>query len=230
MVYSKLSIEKTITTIDKLSLRIYDRFPDSSLYSVCMELKLLAEQSNQNLNKINKPYYFFRVLFSLLIFLIIFISFIFIKRFDIDFKLELTTSFFQSTEALVNGLALIGAAFYFLYKLEDSYKKKIILKVFHELRSIAHVIDMHQLTKDPSVINIPTTNNSPDRLLTPNQLYRYLDYCSEMLSLTSKIAAFYANENRDVFIVNSIHELEILTSTLSRKIWQKIILINQINN
>ena len=227
MSFSSLNLEKTINTIDRLSLRIYDRFPNSSLYSVCRELKELAIKSNSNLDKINKPYYLFRSVFVLLICILIFIVIKIFTNTNIDVKGEFTSTFFQSSEALVNGLALVGAAFFFVYKLEDYYKRKIILKAFHELRSIAHVIDMHQLTKDPSVFDMTGTENSPHRTMDAKHLYRYLDYCSEMLSLTSKVAAFYANENRDNFITQSIHEIEILTSTLSRKVWQKIILINQ---
>ena len=85
---------------------------------------------------------------------------------------------------------------------------------------------MHQLTKDPTSLVIEKTINSPTRELSPYQLNRYLDYCSELLALCSKIAAIYGNDNRDELILENIQDIEILTSSLSRKIWNKIILIN----
>jgi hypothetical protein len=57
-----------------------------------------------------------------------------------------------------------------------------------------HVIDMHQLTKDPSMgVSVAgNTPSSPARTLSRFEITRYLDYCSEMLSLTSKVAVLYA--------------------------------------
>ncbi len=94
----------------------------------------------------------------------------------------------------------------------------------HQLQSIVHVIDMHQLTKDPSRLlsGGAPTSSSPERPLTPFELTRYLDYCSEMLSLAAKIAALYAQATKDPVIIESTGGLEQLTANLSSKIWQKI--------
>ncbi len=56
---------------------------------------------------------------------------------------------------------------------------------------MAHIVDMHQLTKDPEplLLDGPSTPSSPERKLTPFELGRYLDYSSEMLSMISKTAA-----------------------------------------
>jgi hypothetical protein len=58
-------------------------------------------------------------------------------------------------------------------------------------------------------------------------LIRYLDYCSEMLSLTGKIAALYAQNFRDAVVLSAVNELENLTTGLSRKIWQKIMIVDK---
>jgi len=57
------------------------------------------------------------------------------------------------------------------------------------------------------------------------ELTRYLDYCSEMLSLTSKLAALYAQELPDGVVIDAVNEIENLTGNLSRKIWQKISIV-----
>ena len=62
MNYTKLNIEKTIQTIENLSLRIKDRFPQSGLLSVCNELEQLAFKSKVNIQEINKPYIYFRII------------------------------------------------------------------------------------------------------------------------------------------------------------------------
>jgi hypothetical protein len=57
-------------------------------------------------------------------------------------------------------------------------------------------------------------------------LGRYLDYCSELLALTGKIAAVYLNHFDDPVMVSSVNEVETLTTDLSRKIWQKIMILH----
>ena len=122
---------------------------------------------------------------------------------------------------------MIGAAILFLVALEARIKRKRCLAAIHELRSIAHIIDMHQLTKDPDrlVLPGPDTKSSPHRTMTAFELTRYLDYCIEMLSLAGKIAALYIQHFEDSEAVAAVNDLEDLTSGLSRKIWQKIMVL-----
>jgi hypothetical protein len=58
--------------------------------------------------------------------------------------------------------------------------------------------------------------------MTPFQLGRYLDYCSELLALTGKVAALYAERMPDPVVVDAVSDLERLTTGLSQKVWQKI--------
>ena len=63
--------------------------------------------------------------------------------------------------------------------------------------------------------------------MTPFELTRYLDYCSEMLSLTSKLAAVYAQNLPDPVVIDAVNEVESLTTNLSQKIWQKITILDE---
>jgi hypothetical protein len=133
---------------------------------------------------------------------------------------------FEGIEAIANILILMGAAIWFLLNLEARIKRSQALGALHELRSIAHVIDMHQLTKDPaSVLGAGRTASSPERDLSPADLMRYLDYCTEMLSLTGKLAALCMQSVRDEVVIHTVNEIEGLTTNLSSKIWQKIMII-----
>ena len=107
-------------------------------------------------------------------------------------------------------------------------KRARVLAALHELRSLAHVIDMHQLTKDPTVVVGPRTPASPAREMNQFELTRYLDYCAEMLALIGKLAALYAEKLRDTVVVNAVNDIETLTGNLGRKIWQKIMIISQL--
>ena len=129
----------------------------------------------------------------------------------------------------MNIIVSIGIAIWFLITLEGRFKRHKAMEALNELRSMAHVIDMHQLTKDPSLVgaNMPLTNSSPKRTITEGELLRYLDYCSELLSLTGKLAAIYAQSLPSSRVITAVNEIENLTTDLSRKVWQKIMVLHK---
>ena len=63
--------------------------------------------------------------------------------------------------------------------------------------------------------------------MTPPELGRYLDYCSELLSVTSKLAALLVQYFNDEVLLGAVNEIETLTTGLSGKIWQKIRLLDR---
>ena len=58
-------------------------------------------------------------------------------------------AFAQALDAGINDVVFLGIAIFFLLSLERRIKRRRALAALHELRSIAHIVDMHQLTKDP---------------------------------------------------------------------------------
>ena len=127
-------------------------------------------------------------------------------------------------------MVFIGAAFGFFVSWENRIKRKRALAAIHELRAMAHIVDMHQLTKDPESCFGPglSSASAPKRLMTPFDLNRYLDYASEALALISKIAALYAQGFQDTVLLDAVDDVEELTSGFSRKIWQKITILEQL--
>ncbi|VAW72486.1 hypothetical protein MNBD_GAMMA10-585 [hydrothermal vent metagenome] len=132
-------------------------------------------------------------------------------------------------ESVINDIIFIGIAIFFLVTAEVRIKRGRALEALRDLRALSHVIDMHQLTKDPAKIskNSTQTPSSPSRTMSAFELTRYLDYCSEMLALTGKISALYVQNFNDSVVLAAVNELETLTTSLSRKIWQKIIILHK---
>jgi len=58
------------------------------------------------------------------------------------------------------------------------------------------------------------------------ELTRYLDYSTDMLSLTGKIAALYVQDFHDAVALSAVNEIELLTTSLSGKIWQKLSMLD----
>ena len=73
----------------------------------------------------------------------------------------------------------------------------------------------------------PDTKSPPKRTLEGFELTRCLDYCSEMLSLLGKVAALYVQDFPDEVALQAVDDIENLTTSLSRKIWQKIVILDR---
>jgi hypothetical protein len=135
-------------------------------------------------------------------------------------------------ESFINDLVFAGIAIWFLLSLADRVVRNDLIGRLHRLRSMAHIIDMHQMSKDPAAL-LPDTELGTvagDDVISPRTMSvrdyaLYLDYCSELLSLTSKAAALCAEESTDALVLDTVSEIENLTTGMSRKIWQKISLL-----
>jgi hypothetical protein len=226
----RLQPELVEQTIAQLHERIEERFPNSGLGKVCSALKLIAKDAERKSAWLGRPLYWLRILALLMIIAILagLVGQFLLLDWRSDDSID-WTELVQGMEAAVNEIVLISAAIFFMITLENRYKRRKGLKAIHELRSIAHVIDMHQLTKDPERSqgkSYQATKSSPPVTMDTFQLRRYLDYCSEMLSLTGKIAAVYLNRFDDSVMASAVNDVENLTTDLSRKIWQKIMILH----
>jgi hypothetical protein len=132
----------------------------------------------------------------------------------------------QGIDALLSAIVLCGAAVAFVVTLEVRAKRKKALEALHELRVLAHVIDLHQIAKDPERSYGADGAAAPDPG-SAAQLSRYLNECSDLLALIGKVAAFYVQGFQDGVVLAAVNDIEELTNGLARKIWQKLTLLDQ---
>ena len=227
--FISLDADRILATIDRLAKRVEERFPGSGLSRVAGELRAVSLRSCERVQEASSPIVWVRVVNVILVAVIIGVILATLIQADWsvdDFGL---LEGIAVLEAAINDVVLICAGIFFLVTIETRIKRGRFLRALHELRSIAHVIDMHQLTKDPEYLlssRIANTASSPNRAMSAAELGRYLDYCSEMLSLTGKLAALYVQNFNDSVVLTSVNEIESLTTGLSRKIWQKLMIVH----
>jgi hypothetical protein len=222
--------DRVVETIETLLARILERFGNCGLSRVCAQLGEIAKEDTQRAIRIGRRYIWLRAL--ILVMLASGVAILGWVLTLIDFSKTAADSVYsvaQGIEAAANLTILTGAAILFLLKLEERLKRRRALAALHELRSIVHVIDMHQLTKDPSKFIVGgNTPSSPPLLLNEFQMTRYLDYCSEMVSLTSKVAVLFGQSLDDRAVAEVVSDIERVGSGLSQKIWQKIIILQEL--
>ncbi len=228
----QLSPKDIVETVRVLRNRINERFPDAGLTTVCEELLKIAEQASQRSIAIGRPMLGVRILSGCVIAAILIGVLVMFNLVKIPNQPIPASEFIQVVDAAFNALVLVGATLLFLFTLEVRVKRSRALKAIHELRSLVHIIDMHQLTKDPERMLWRDasfdTKSSPKRTMNRFQLNRYLDYCSEMLALCGKVAALYVANFHDSQAVAAVNDLENLTTGQGGKIWQKIMILHSV--
>jgi len=228
--YRALDPTRIVETIERLEERISVRFPGSGLARVCADLCGVARQTSQRITYVDRPNWTLRLLLlSMGGASVVVLAYLAAQAAVLKGTDEWSETV-QGLDALLNLLVLLGGGAFFISTLETRWKRSRALTALHELRSIVHVIDMHQLAKDPSSERPAMVSiGGGQRKMSNFELMRYLDYCSEMLSLTAKCAALYAERLSDSVVVDTVGAIERLTSELSNKIWQKITIIETLD-
>lgn len=221
MKYRQLEANEIIHSIDELHMRISQRFPKSDLASVCEELLVVAKETEAKSRAVNAANYPLRAIILVLIaaaggLVYFLIRAIQLRTGDVDL-----INLLQGLEAGTNLIIFISVAIFFLFSLESRMARTRALSDLNELRSIVHVIDMHQFTKDPSeLLSADSTHG-----MTRSELTRYLGHCSVMLSLGAKLSALYAQKLPDEIVIDAASDLQNVANGLSLKIWQKIAIL-----
>ena len=229
MAYSTLRADCVVETIERLELRIQERFPEAGLAKVAGQLVETAKRCAQEAELLCRPALPIRVsVYGIWAAGAAGVLWLLASLHYDGFDGEATTAI-QFLEPAMNLAVLVGIGVLTLAGMEERWKRGRALDYLHELRSILHVVDMHQLTKDPSrqVMRLQPTEHSPVQRIHGAHLERYLDYCSEMVSLAGKLAALLAQSCRDPEVVGAANDVEQLATGLSRKMWQKIMIMSR---
>jgi hypothetical protein len=227
-----LDDRKIVETIVRLHKRISERFPGSGLASVCETVGEVSKVTAARAAALARPWWGLRMLVGAIIALGI-ASQLYFAEF-VDWSAVTQAKPMEAAEgidAAVNLLIFAFGGIWFVITLETRWKRRRALAYLYEFRSLAHIVDMHQLTKDPTVVlsGAPPTASSPERRMSEFELSRYLDYCAEMLALIAKLAALYVERTQDREVTNGVNEIEELTGNLGRKIWQKIMIAGRLD-
>lgn len=217
-------------TVAQLERRIFARFGERGLTKAARDLGrlvvLVQREAGQSRDRLLRTTMAARAT-GITIVAATLVALVFSLRSAVAGGLAQTADWVPLVESVVNDLVFAAIALVFLWAFPERLERRALLRLLHRLRSLAHVIDMHQLSKDPEQAS-PTYTPTPESVrhgLEADQLHHYLNYCSEMLSLTAKTAALCAEHSADGVVLETISYIETLTTELCNKIWQKISLL-----
>jgi hypothetical protein len=228
-VYRTLHPDRIRETAERLAGEVEGRFPGSGLGRVAAEVAEVARRAGERCAAIRKGSPGLRLGIAVLVgvglgaLLLVFTN---VRVTEDMWRIE---NFVQEINNVLGTVVFLGAAIAFLVSLENRWRRGRALSAVGELRALAHVIDMHQLTKDSYIAHDPSRKASSTgaAAMSPADLSRYFEFCSELLSITAKVGAVYVHALPDPVALQEVDELEELCLGLSHKIWQKIALVER---
>ena len=231
--YVRLEAGPLLVTLDRLHERILLRFPERNLARVAAEVRQVIQEVAVESATRRRQQAAARAVSTVVVAIVVGLAALALALSVRDAVEEAagTPAFewLSVVESAIQDVVFAALAVFFLLNVPARQRRRRSLATLHRLRSLAHVIDMHQLTKDPERLraDFPATTASPRLDLTAEELGRYLDYCSELLALVGKGAALCARDASDAVVLDTVSEIETLTVGMSRKIWQKISLLRE---
>jgi hypothetical protein len=227
--HEPLEVDPVRQTVQRLHDRIAARFPERGLRKVAGDLLTMVDNvetgPRANQARIRSARLASRVaIVAILGATVVALVLGFHDAITEDDRVTSSLDWLPLIETTVNDIVFAALGVFFLYSFPERLQRGRTLALLHQLRSMAHIIDMHQLTKDPEQLRdsfVPSAASDPLDM-TRDEMERYLDYCSELLSLVGKTAALCAEESRDAVVLDTVSTIESLTTSMSRKIWQKI--------
>src|SRR5262245_65210080 len=149
--FRTLREDKLVETAERQAQRVAERFPKSGLSQVAAEVAQVTREALVRAERIRQPDLPVRVGLGVLVAaLIAALVWWLVSRPPQESVFERVLEFFDLTKGVA--VYLTGLAI-FLVTLEIRLKRRRALKAIHELRAIAHIIDMHQLTKSPDQLD-----------------------------------------------------------------------------
>ena len=225
--YRTIDPTKLILTISKMADRVEEHFPASGLSSVANEVAAVAEGMIARVKEIKKPRMGLRIMVGFMVVLVVSGPLLFSLLLSFSDSMTNLGNFLQATDAGLHMLLVLAGGIAFLIGMENRLRRNQALEGLAEFRSLAHLVDLHQINKDPGVDEVIAPEHDRRTVRSDEERAYYLDYSGDLLSIVGKLAAYYAQNLQEWVVLDAVNEIETLTSTLSNKLWLKILVLRE---
>lgn len=214
-----------------LESRIRARFPTSSLLANASWLRVIIGNAPSETRAYKRRFFALRFVFLMVAFVIAAALTFAIYQLNLNYKPASLVDLAQLVESGINDIIFLSLGAYFLFRIEPWIKRRRMLLFLGKLRDLIHVTQLLQMHKDPERVVRPddrSTAASPDLGDVGTSAFlmgKYLDYCLDMLTLISAVAAFVGRDVTDKQLRDGIWEIEELCSTISAKISNKTLML-----
>lgn len=225
-----LTHEYVRETATRLVDRVQSRFGDDDLTQIARQVSKVAVASEKRIGRALRVGFIIRLLtWPLVVGVSVGIAW-WIRSMNLTIKVDDAGDLAQSLDSAFQLMLVLGAGAWFLLSIGTKVQRRSLLKALQELNALAQVIDLVQLDKDPDRLHFSTeqrTAKSPTlgKANTAFLLSRYLDYCSELLSVLGKVACLYRDRISDEVVLSRLGDFDRLSNQLRANIGSKMGLI-----
>ena len=213
-----LTPTKVIKTSESLSGEIIERYPDSEIADLSLNLIKIAKNTEEKINDATKPIYWLRFASAIAICLIVAAPIFTIQITEAKWEFETITDLFEAADAGVNMVILLVGTLWFLFNIEARQWRKKALSALTEIREFIHVIDVMQLYFSPSLKEEETSLTRGGQAVD----LRYLFLCSRMVGVLSNVAVLFTQGESDEAVWRAVSEIESLANAVALKLTNKI--------
>jgi len=215
----KLDPAKLLQTAGELAAWLQAEFPTSHLAAVAQDVQAVTREAVARAETIRRPNLFLR---AGLVAVLLALAGAVVQQL-LSQPLGDILQFLKDTQ----GVGLYAfALLIFLVTLEVRLKRRKAIQAVHELRSLAHIIDMHQLAKDPQIERFREKKDEPGDLALERRK-AYLHACTALLALVSKVGQLYVDHFPDAVATAAVNDFEEVANGLAMKIWSKLLTLQQ---
>ncbi|HBG60580.1 MAG TPA: hypothetical protein DDX37_01865 [Candidatus Omnitrophica bacterium] len=132
--YRKLNAEKVIETLEILTRRIKERFPESGLAKISIEMTNIGKEAHERSLMVGRPNIILRIAIGLIITVIIAAFVLALPSVKVESTNMGIVEFVHVLESGINDIVLIGAAILFLATVENRVKRSRMVDLMNELR------------------------------------------------------------------------------------------------
>lgn len=217
-------------TASRLVERIQQRFGDDPLTDIARQVLDVAKMSEKRIARALRVGFFIRMLtWPLVLAAGVGIAW-WVKSLNLTLRVNDAGDLAQSLDSVFQLLLVLGAGGWFLLSIGTKAQRRSLFKALQELHALTQVIDLVQLDKDPDRLHFSSDQRTPTsptlgKANTAFLLGRYLDYCSELLSVLSKIACLYRERVSDEAVLSRLGDFDRLSNQLRANIGSKMGLI-----
>ena len=157
--YREINPTKLIDSVGKMADRVEEQFPSSGLSAVANEVAAVAEGTVARVAEIKKPRIGLRIGVGIMVLLVLSGPLLF--SFLLSFSEEVTNlgDFLEATDAGLHMLLVLAGGIYFLVGMENRMRRNQALDAIAEFRSLTHLVDLHQINKNPGLDSLKPPEN-----------------------------------------------------------------------
>jgi hypothetical protein len=218
-------LDRVVATIAVLHRRIQERFPDRGLSELAERLLLYGQAVQSSLSNRKAGAIWRIVLGAFALAGPLALAGFLAMHFGRNASGGVDWSLLERGPWILGAAQVVVAGAYWTVV---SVARRRALAQLHQLRGFAHIVDMHQLTRDPtfalSDLRFPAPS-SPKTTFSTFELARYLDYCVQLMSLIGKLAVGYAEETNDQVVIAEASNVQSLVTAMTQNMLHKIVLM-----